>query len=216
MDNKHKEEQANAEKNAAIIMTRIKEESVREAAQVLERARQEAAKIIDDASMEAERKRAQILGGLRLELEKLKERIFSGVNLEKKRIILEEKNRFIQQVLGEVRALAELFRKQPGYEDFLRRAVAEGAKVVGADTLEVVYAITDDTLFLSGSFIKSLESLCQGVLKRTVAFKYIKGEFDEPGVIVSTPGGGIQFDNRFSRRLERLQGEIYEQLLKSF
>jgi vacuolar-type H+-ATPase subunit E/Vma4 len=163
-----------------------------------------------------ERVRARKLDEMRGEREKLREKIFSGVNLEKKRIVLEEKNNFIQQVLREVRGQAGQFRQLPGYDDFLRRAVAEGALVVGAQELEVVYAFPDEKLVFSGGFAAALESLCRSVLKRTSSFKYTKGDFDEPGVIVSSPDGRIEFDNRFSRRLARMESGLYDRLLKEF
>lgn len=207
---------ADQEQNAQVIMARIREESAQEAARVLEQARREADKILKDASLESDRRRVQLLGGMRQELEKTRERIFSSVNLEKKRLVLEEKNVFIQQVLRAVRECAGRFRGAPGYDDFLRRAVVEGAMVVGAAELKVAYALPDEKLFCSSGFLLPLDSLCQGVLKRSVTFRYTKGDFDEPGVIVSSIDDRIQFDNRFSSRLSRLEGDIYARLLKEF
>ncbi len=215
MDRK-KQEELDREKNAEMIMARIREESARESEELLARARQEAAKISDAGRAEAERRRSLALDELRREREKLRERAFSGVNLEKKRIVLEEKNNFIRQVLRRVEELAGKFREQPGYDDFLRRAAVEGARVVGEDALEVVYAAPDQKLFSTGNFVLQLESLSENALKKTVTFTFTKGDFTEPGVVVRSLDGRIQFDNRFSRRLGRLEGEIYARLLKDY
>lgn len=214
--NKKKDEMVNQEQNAQVIVARIREESAQETARVLEQARLEAEKIIREASGESDRRRVQMLAGMRQELEKTRERIFSSVNLEKKRLVLEEKNAFIQQVLRGVRECAGRFRETPGYDDFLRRAVVEGARVVGKTELEVAYAPADERLFCDRGFLQPLESLCREGLKEAVTFKYVKGDFTEPGVIVSSVDGRIQFDNRFSSRLSRLEGDIYVRLLKEF
>jgi vacuolar-type H+-ATPase subunit E/Vma4 len=210
------EEQTRQKKNAGLIIEHIKEESGREAATIIERARSEAEKIGADSVAEIERRRVQMREALQQEVEKMRERIFSSVNLEKKRIALEEKNQFIRHVLDGVGELAGQFRKKPGYDDFLRRAVAEGARVVDATELAITYAAADEKLFLSDGFIPSLESLCRDLLKKPVVFRCVKGDFDEPGVIVSSVDGRIQFDNRFSSRLTRREGEIYERLLKEY
>jgi vacuolar-type H+-ATPase subunit E/Vma4 len=213
MDRK-KQEQESQEKNAEQIVARIREESARETEDLLAKARKEAEDISSAARTEAERRRAHALGEVRRELDKLRERIFSSVNLEKKRIVLEEKNSFIRQVLQAVGETAAGFRQRPGYDDFLRRAVVEGAKVVGGDSLEIVYAAPDDGLFAAPGFILQLESLSQNALEKTVTYAYTRGDFTEPGVIIRSLDGRIQFDNRFSRRLGRLEGEIYARLLK--
>jgi vacuolar-type H+-ATPase subunit E/Vma4 len=213
---KKTEEQSVQEKNAGLIIDHIKEESGREAATIIERARGEAEKIVQDGAAETERTQTQMREALRQELEKMRERIFSSVNLEKKRIVLEEKDNFIQQVVAGVRDLAGQVRKSPGYDDFLRRAVAEGARVVDDAQVEVTYSAADEKLFLSAGFVPSLESFCRDLLKKPVALRCIKGDFDEPGVIISSVDGRIQFDNRFSSRLTRREGEIYERLLKEY
>jgi vacuolar-type H+-ATPase subunit E/Vma4 len=210
------EEQARQQKNADVIMAAIKEESGQEAARILAAAKAEADTISKDASAEGERVRAQARAALQQELAKMREQIFSSVSLDKKRIILEEKNTFIQEVLRSVRELSSQFRKNPGYEDFLRNAVVEGAVVVGAAKLEIAYAIPDENLFRTATFTASLEPACQNAVKRAVAFTFTKGDFNDPGVIISSVDGRILFDNRLSSRLARREGEIYERLLKDF
>lgn len=212
--NEKKQDNARQEESAEVICARIKEESAQEATRILDRARQEAGKIISDASNQSEAARAQLLGGLRGELEKARERVFSGLNLEKKRLLLEEKNNFIRQVLDAVREQARQFRGERGYEDFLRKSIAEGLAVIGEEQLVVTYAVSDEPLFSSGEFIRSVDSFCRGRSDKAVTFSYVKGDFEEIGVIVSSAGGRIQFDNRFSSRLARLEGDIYTRLLK--
>lgn len=210
----NKDEGRGHEKHAQAILQKIQEESAREAREVIGRAQAESDRIISDAEGESARLRIELFTSLKHELDKARERVFSGVNLEKKRLVLEEKDRFIRQVLDAVRAMGEGFRQKPGYDDFLRRAVAEGSRVIGGTEMEIVYAAPDEKLFRSGGFILPLESLCQSLLKSTVTFRYTKGDFTEIGVIVCSADGRIQYDNRFSSRLARMERDIYVRLLR--
>ena len=202
-----KEDIAAQGRNAEAILARIKEESAQESARVLGIARADEEKILVQAAADAARTKAESLEALAQELEKARERVFSSVALEKKRLLLEEKDRLIKQVLQVVQDQALQFRGTAGYADFLRAAVAEGARVVGGDSLVVTYAPADATLFAPGEFVRSLASL-------KVAFSYAQGDFDEPGVILTSADGRIRFDNRFSSRLARLEADIYARLLK--
>jgi vacuolar-type H+-ATPase subunit E/Vma4 len=207
MDKKLKEEKLRQEKDAETIIRQIKKESEREVERITADARTTAEQLLLDAGEEAQRRRAEVLSGLKQETEKMRERIFSGLALEKKRLLLEEKERFINQVLDAVRLLAREFREnRQGYEDFLRKAIAEGVGVVGGKEFAVFFARPDAAIFDSPEFLKSLD--------KKISFAFTRGDFDEIGVIVSSPGDAIRFDNRFSSRLSRLQTDIYAQLLK--
>jgi len=202
------------EQNAELIIKRIRDESSGEAQSVIAAAKDEADKLLRQASDEAEGKRAQILSEARSEIEKARERVFSTLALDKKRLLLEEKDRFIRQVLAAVSEQARRFRGSPGYDQFLYKAVAEGAKVIGETRLEIRYASSDEKMFASGDFIAGLGAFCRKATGKDLTFIYTKSDFDEPGVVVLSPDGRIQFDNRFSSRLSRLEEAIYARLLK--
>jgi len=215
MDKNKKEDVARQKKDAEAIIAQIKKESEREVERIIADARTAAGKIIDEGAAESERRRSSLLLGMRQETEKARERVFSGLALEKKRLLLEEKGQFIGQVIEEVYALARRFRdNKQGYNDFLRMAAAEGVRVVGSAELELSYARPDEQIFSSADFRRSLEASCAASSGKKTAFSYMKGDFDEIGIVISSPGGAIRFDNRFSSRLARLQADIYAQLLK--
>ncbi|MGE5308990.1 MAG: V-type ATP synthase subunit E [Deltaproteobacteria bacterium] len=213
---KRKEQQAvpGQEKNAELIVARIREEASREAQSLVAAAKDEADRVLRQASDEAESRRGAILDQARAEIAKSRERVLSGISLEKKRLLLEEKDRFIRQVLSAVSEQARRFRGAPGYDQFLYKAVAEGAKVIGEPRLEVRYAFPDEKLFASGDFIAGLGAFCRKAAGKDFTFIYTKSDFDEPGVVILSPDGRIQFDNRFSSRLSRLEEAIYARLLK--
>ena len=207
MDKKRKEEILRQKKDAETIIGQIKKESGREVERITADARAAAEKIISGGSAEAERRRSEVLSGMKQETEKIRERIFSGLALDKKRLLLEEKDRFITEVLGAVRAQAREFRNdRQAYEGFLRAAISEGVRVVGGKELVITFARPDAPIFGSPEFTRSLGT--------KASFTFTQGDFDEIGVIISTPKEAIRFDNRFSSRLSRLQTDIYAQLLK--
>jgi len=209
-----KKDMADQGRNAGTILARIQEESAQEIARIIQSSRAEEGKIIGEAAAEAGRGKAGAADALRQELDKARERVFSGLALEKKRLLLEEKDRLIRQVLQAVTEQARQFRDGAGYAGFLRAAVAEGARVVGGDAIAVTYAPADAKSFGQGEFIRALESHCREALGRAVTFSYTQGDFNEPGVILTSVDGRIRFDNRFSCRLSRLEADIYAQLLK--
>lgn len=209
-----KNDTADPGRNAGAILARIKEESAQEIARITGMTRAEEEKIIGDAAAEAGRVKAGVFEALRQEMDKARERVFSGLALEKKRLLLEEKDRLIRQVLQAVTEQARQFRDGAGYAGFLRAAVAEGARVVGGDAIVVTYAPADAKYFGQGEFVKSLDAYCREALGRAVTFSYTQGDFNEPGAVITSADGRIRFDNRFSCRLARLEADIYAQLLK--
>lgn len=187
--------------NVTEICAKIKKEADAEVSYILNKANKEAAKIIDESKKNAGQQKEEVIFSLEKELGKIRERIFSTLNLEKKRIVLEEKTKVVEQVIGQVRQIAARFRQEKGYAEFLKEAVLEGIKVIGTEKAVVLYSSLD-------------EKLIHDQLKNKLAYTFQKGEFSDIGVIVQSSDGRLIYDNRFEARLKREYDDLYMRLLR--
>lgn len=206
--------------SADSICEKINEEADSQSADILSMAEKEAERILNEARVEAEEKKNIILKDLDIELGKMKERAVSIVSLEKKRIFLEEKNNYAQDVFRSVKKMAEEFRSSPKYRDFLIKSILEGVRVIDKEELTVIYSYLDGKLFNDG-FIKEIKSSCKEKYSKNISLELKVDEFQDKkhvgqdiGVIVRSKDGGLIFDNRFSARLKRVYNEVYMQLVK--
>ena len=201
------------QENAEVICAKISEDADAEIKTILEQARRESEKIVSQARKSAEDKNLLISKELEQEIQKSREKILSSLNLEKKRLVLGEKDKFIQSVLAKVIKNAQDFRRENGYQEFLENAIIEGVEVIEDGNIAVYYSSQDEHFFNS-DFIKKIEKSCSQVLKTGCSLKFNKADFSDLGVIVNSVDGRIMYDNRFLARLERVKEKIYMELLK--
>jgi len=185
--------------DAEEIRRRIIEDATSQADAMLAIARQERSEILEAASLEAETRKQEILKKNEIEIEKIKQKIFSTLNLGKKKLFLEEKSRFIETILDKVREMAVEFRKDPGYEAFLEKAIKEGIEVVGEQEVEILYSGPD-------------EKIIKGIKIEGAQFK--KSESKDIGIIAQSKDARLIYDNTFTARFKRAYDEIYMELLK--
>ncbi len=211
MDNQNIE-QINQE-NADLICAKINLEADEEVKAILEKSEKEAEKILGGARFEAEEKKQRILKNVDIEIQKSREKILSALNLEKKRLVLGEKDKFIQLVLVEVKKKLAEFRKDKGYPQFLENVILEGLEVIGENNFVIYYSYLDDIIF-DDVFMKRVEKICREFKKLDCQVKFNKADFSDLGVIVNSLDGRVMYDNRLLARLGRAQEEIYRRLLK--
>ncbi|MCK9594938.1 MAG: V-type ATP synthase subunit E [Candidatus Omnitrophica bacterium] len=205
-------DQVNGE-NADMICAKIRQDTENEVKGLLDRASREKDGMIKKAEAEAQKKANDIRREADKDIDKSRERINSTLNLEKKRLLLEGKNRFVQSVFGSVAGLAEKFREQPAYADYLQKWIIEGIRVIESDKVDLFYSFRDENI-VSDVFIRKIENICKDTLKQNVSIKPCKGDFTDIGVIVNSRDARVMFDNRFSARLSRSYDQVYMELLK--
>ncbi|MDD5347588.1 MAG: V-type ATP synthase subunit E family protein [Candidatus Omnitrophica bacterium] len=199
--------------NAEVICARIRQEADREVEAVRVRAAADSDKVITRAREAALEKKSALLSGLARDIQKIKEKVLSSLALEKKRLVLAEKDKFVQTVLESIKREAEGYRRNDGYAQFLENAILEGLGVIEEPHIEVYYSSLDEGL-LTEAFIKKIEVRCSQAAKRTVIVKLHRSDFTDIGVIVYSADGRMMYDNRFLTRLERAKADIERELLK--
>jgi vacuolar-type H+-ATPase subunit E/Vma4 len=201
------------QENAEVICAKISQDADEEVKAILEQGRRESEKIVNQARKVVEDRNQAIFKELEREIRKSREKILSSLNLEKKRLILGEKDKFIQSVLASVIKNSQDFRKENNYPEFLENAVIEGVEVIEDGNIAVYYSYLDERIFNS-DFIHRIEKACSQALKTSCSLKFNKADFSDLGVIVNSVDGRIMYDNRFLARLERVKEKIYMELLK--
>ncbi len=195
------------------ICRKIREGSEYEVKDILERARREAEKILGEAKKEADKRQEVVLRDLEKERERTKERILSSLNLEKKRVVLQEKNRFAENVLQAVADEAANARNSGDYATFLKKAILEGAGVIDGDEIDVLFSFLDEKA-MRDNFRKEAESLCRAKYDRSLSLTFHTKDFKDIGVIVQSRDGGMAYDNTFRSRLRRFYEDVHRELIK--
>jgi len=204
--------QANIQE-AEQICFKIQQEAAHQVQDLFERANKEAQKILGLAKAEAENKKQALLKELDRKLSREEEKMLSSLSLEKKKIALEEKSKFAQQVLDSVFRQAEELRRSRDYATFLKKAILEGVGVIDTDTIEVFCSSFDEKI-TNPDFIKEVTASAASKFKKEFVFKFHFADFKDIGVIVQSPDGHLSYNNRFQSRLKRMYDQVYAKLLK--
>lgn len=199
--------------NAGEIRKKIHEETDYETKEILNRANAVAANILNDAKLEAEKNKADGFLKLEKKINTIKERIFSALNLEKKRVIMGEKSKFIEEVFLELVNQAGAFRRQQEYPQFLRKIILEATDIIDTKSLEVLYSPIDEKI-INDTFINEAKKLCQNKLNQEMSLKFTKSDFNDIGFIVQSIDGRLIYDARFTSRLNLVRDDIYMDLLR--
>ncbi|MFA6385006.1 MAG: V-type ATP synthase subunit E family protein [Candidatus Omnitrophota bacterium] len=199
--------------NADAICAKIRQDAEAEVKQLSDRAQAQSQEILAQAKTTASAQKAALLHDLEKEIDKSRDRILSTLNLEKKRLILEGKQRFVDQVIAEVRQKAARSRGESAYGKFLSDGILEGMRVLDVPNAVVYYAAQDEHIF-NNDFVKKLTDRCGAAMNKTCVLTFNKSDFKDIGVIINSMDGRMMYDNRFSARLERMYDDIYMELLK--
>ena len=198
MNNKDDVSKVNID-NADEICSKIKEESSEEAGSILAKAHKEKERLLFEASKAAQEQASRILQDNDEKIKNATEKAFSIINMEKRKISLEGKSLFVDDVIAAVKKEAENYRANANYEKFLKEAILEGVMIIGETNVQVFYSPLDEDLIARF---------------KNIPVEFKKGSFLDLGVTVQSPDGRVSFDNTFSARLKRAYDEIYVNLLR--
>jgi len=199
--------------NAGEIRKKIYEETEYETKEIVNRAKTLAKDLLNDARLTAEKSKAEGILDLEKKISAIKERIFSALNLEKKRVIMGEKSRFIDEVFLELNSQAKAFRGNPEYSPFLKETILEGVAVIAAKGLEILYSPLDEKI-IDDTFIAEAKKLCQGKSTQEIQLKFTKSDFSDIGFIVQSMDGRLIYDARFISRFKLARDDVYMDLLR--
>ena len=199
--------------NAGEIRKKIYEETEYETKEIVNRAKTLAKDLLNDARLTAEKSKAEGILDLEKKISAIKERIFSALNLEKKRVIMGEKSKFIDEVFLELNNQAKAFRGNPEYILFLKETILEGVAVIATKGFEILYSPLDEKI-IDDAFIAEAKKLCQGKSTQEIQLKFTKSDFSDIGFIVQSMDGRLIYDARFISRFKLARDDVYMDLLR--
>jgi len=197
--------------NAQELLKKINLEAKAEIDDINAIAQREIEKIFTQARQEVESEKAISVSQLQKELETLREKNFSTIALEKKKVLLGEKNLFIEKVFRAVQKEAESFRSCAHYKIFLQQAIFEAVEIIDADTV-IIFCSSLDEGTCNAAFIAEIENVSAAKFKKTITFIFQKGSFADIGIIAQSKDGHLRYDNRFAARLRRVYDDMYVKL----
>jgi vacuolar-type H+-ATPase subunit E/Vma4 len=199
--------------NAQVICRKIKEDVEGEVNKIITAAKKEVNALTVATENEIQKKKSEILLNFHKESQLLKDKIFSTLTLEKKRIILDEKNRFIEEVFTRVKEETEEFRRKPEYMNFLIDAMLNAIAIVDTQDIDLLFSSFDEKI-MTVDFKENIEARCRNRLNRTVALTLRKSDFNDIGIIAQSPNGHRVCDNRFLSRFKLKREALYMSLLR--
>jgi len=200
------------EKNAGGLIEEIERQTRLKIDEIIGRARARADEIIANAKkqeeqiLQAEKEKAQKT------IEMIKHRAQSTLKMELRKIRLEMKKEFADSVIKKTREISISFRNHVDYKKFLVNAILEGIEVIDKPEIIVEFS-PDDKDYFTGEFEKEIVDKCKNDLKKNVSIRFVRGNFDDIGIIVKSQDGFVIYENTFSARMRNLYDSIYSELL---
>lgn len=200
------------EKDINGLISEIEKSTRAQIDEIIQQASSRAEQLVKDATQKAQ----ELLNLEKEKIEQListmKQRGDAATKLELKKMHLQLKKEFADNVLVKVREMALAFRESHEYKSFLKKAILEGIEVVGATEVLIKFSSIDINYF-NTDFEKEILETCTRDLKKTVSIKFVKDNFQDTGIIACSMDGFIVYDNTFSARLQRAYDSIYYEIL---
>lgn len=187
-----------------LLCRAIAEEGRREAENALSAAEAEAESALTKAREEAEKALEGQLLARRSAAYSEAKRIVDSTELEARKSILTFREQVVLEALGALQARLQAFKREPGYADFLLRALAEGIELLSG-TEFVVELDGEDLDLLAETARKWAED-------RGVAVDLRPDPSLDGGVRVYTSDRHLLYDNSLSARLRRNENELRQEI----
>lgn len=182
-------------RNRILSDARLKaDETIREANEKTEQSRKEARE-------KAEREASEILARAEAEAEAARRSIISSRIRANRLRLLEERNKIVQSVLGDVEQRLSTIATTGNFQDIVKRLATEAIDAIGSDhpTVKIGFPKASGDKF----------NLPADALPRGATIVYDDKLAEElGGVVASDPEGKIAYRNTFRARLDRLDREL--------
>lgn len=183
------------------LRNRILSDARLKADEIIRTANEKADQIRKEAREKAEREASEILARAEAEAEAARRSITSSRIRANRLRLLEERNKIVQSVLGDVEQRLSTIATTGNFQDIVKRLATEAIDAIGSDhpIVKIGFPKASGDRF-------NLEA---GALPRgtTIVYDDKLGE-ELGGVVASDPEGKIAYRNTFRARLDRLDREL--------
>jgi len=187
-----------------LLCRAIAEEGRSEAESALSQAEAEAQRILTEAREEAEKELEGELLARRSAAYAEAKRIVDSAELEARKRILTFREQVVSEAFEALQARLQRFKREPGYADFLMRALAEGVERVSGKAF-VVELGGDDLELLAANARKWAED-------RGLALELRPQAYLEGGLRVYAGDRHLLYDNSLSARLRRNEDDLRREI----
>jgi len=192
------------EEDIELLARAIMVEARDEAEQLHADAREKADAIRKRAQEQAQSERKAILARAKEDADRLRSQSSATSQLKSRSMQLEQREKLLNEVFDEARKKLDAVKKRPDYGAIVAMLAHEALSQLEAAEAEV-----------------RADEATQKVLKLDDLSKEFNGKFrfgekleDGTGVVVSTAGGRLHYDNTLETRLTRLQGSLRSSVYK--
>jgi vacuolar-type H+-ATPase subunit E/Vma4 len=192
------------EEDIELLARAIMVEARDEAEQLHAEAKEKAEAIRRRAQEQAESERKVILARAKEDADRLRSQSSATSQLKARSTQLEQREKILNDVFDEVRKKLEAVKKRPDYGAIAAMLAREALSELKAGEAEV-----------------RVDEVTQKALKLDELSKELNGKFKfgekleaGTGVVVSTAGGKLHYDNTLETRLSRLQGSLRSSVYK--
>jgi len=192
--------------SADTLRQEILERSGADSKGLIDQAESEAARIRAEAGAEAAKFQEELLKKAASQAEAVRKRILSGVHLEVKKQHLQVMEETLSKIFEAVRKRLEAFRKDKAYGAFVDKLVLEGIEALDSSEIRIVPGELERVL-LGKDRLAGIEKEAEN-RKRKVSLSLSDQTLAEGGVVMVSADGRTRFDNSFSARMRRYQGEL--------
>lgn len=190
------------EDNVDRITSKILEDAQRKSEEIIEQAESEAREKLDVSKRKGEASRDRILAEAEKTAEQTKKKITAESKIKARTILLESKEKLIQEAFAKAKEKLESLPNQKSYTETLAKLTVDTCIQLGGAELEIFVRKEDEKIVKA-----ALNNIEKGVKTATgEAVKLILSSADiGPGVIVQRADGKVGIDSTFKTRLELLR-----------
>jgi vacuolar-type H+-ATPase subunit E/Vma4 len=192
--------------SADALRKEILERSGADAKAVIDRAESDAARVKAEAKSEAGKFQAELLKKAAVQAEAVRKRILSGVHLEVKKQHLQVMEETLSRIFQQVRDRLEAFRKDKSYGAFLEKLAVEGIEALDSAEIQILPGAAERPL-LTRDRLTAIEKEAEK-RQRKVRLVLSDQTLADGGLVLVSGDGRTRFDNTFSARIRRYQGEL--------
>jgi len=186
------------------IIDKILDDARKNSQEIISHAQEQAQEKIDAAKKRGKSKKNRIVEEAIKTSEQEKKRSIAEAKIKARTIILESKEKLIQEAFEVAEKEIETISKRKNYPEILKKTVRDTCVEMGGGELEII-ARADD----KGILEKELKNLQKEVSKATKDSSLkLSASNVNPGVIIRNTEGGVEIDSTFKNRLELLRPEL--------
>ncbi len=197
------------EKDITTIIETIKRKGKEGREKIIKEGEKKIKEIIEEGRKQGEKERERLIEEMKKEMEQIREKYKTSIRFEKKRAILEERGKFIDEIFEKLEKYGKNFRNNKNYRSFLKKSIIEGIKTIGTKNIIIYYSKYDKEIF-NPEFIEEIKK----EIGERIEIELKQEDFEEPGVIISSYDKKVLYDDTFKARIKRKYEEIYKEIVK--